>query len=201
MPFADQAHLARAAHAVDDLLAHLAGDQWMAPTPCTGWSVARVAQHLVDVNFEFAQQLDPVGTQTVTSASTSGDLLGRYRRSAETLQQALIGAGDPAVDIPAQLRSRLALRVADLLIHGWDIAVATGIPLHLEEDLCLEALAFAESRSAALQRSGEFAPPQPIDKHAPAIDQLAALSGRTPPSPREHVRSPSTPNEQPEPHW
>lgn len=184
MPFADQTHLAHAAHAVDDLLAHLTGDQWAAPTPCTGWSVAHVTQHLVEVNLKFAQQLDPVSTQTAGSENSSDELLSSYRRSTKALQQALIGAGD----IRAQLRSRLALRVADLLIHGWDIAVSTCTPLHLTEDLCVEALAFAESRSAALQRSGEFAPPQPIDEHAPAIDRLAALSGRIPPSPRAGVR-------------
>lgn len=194
MPFADHTHFTRAARAVDDLLAHLTGDQWLAPTPCTGWTVADVTQHLIDVNLNFARQLDQVSVQAAASASTSGDLLGSYRRSTAALQQVLSGPGDVSIDIPAQLRSRVALRVADLLIHCWDIAVATGTPLHLAEDLCVEALAFAQSRSAALQRSGEFASPQPVDEQAPAIDRLAALSGRTPPGPRGDVRSPSTPN-------
>lgn len=179
MPFADRTHLTRAAQAVDDLLAHLTGDHWLAPSPCTGWRVADVVQHLVDVNLSFARQIQLPGAETSGGTTTSGGLLSRYRASTEALQLALGCKGDSAIDIPAQLRSRLALRVADLLIHGWDIAVATGIPPQLPEDLCAEALAFAQSRSAALQRSGQFAPPQPIDAHAPAIDRLAALSGRT----------------------
>ncbi|MEE3067445.1 MAG: TIGR03086 family metal-binding protein [Actinomycetota bacterium] len=180
MPFADRTHLTCAAQAVDDLLAHLSGDDWMAPTPCTGWSVADVTQHLVDVNLTFAQQIHSAGAETPVGTSTPGDLLDSYRRSTEALQQALTVTAEPATDIAAPLRSRLALRVADLLIHGWDIAVATGKPLHLAEDLCAQALAFAQSRSAALQRSGQFAAPQPVDEHAPAIDRLAALSGRPP---------------------
>lgn len=187
MPFADQMHLTRAVQAVDDLLEHLTGDDWMAPTPCAGWSVADVAQHLVEVNLNFARQLRATGAETPTETTTSGDLLEAYRRSSEALQHAL-GTGEAGVDVSPQTRGRLALRVADLLIHGWDIAVATGTPLRLPNDLCAQALAFAQRRSAALQRSGQFAPPQPIDEHAPAIDRLAALSGRTPPAPRKDVR-------------
>lgn len=180
MPFADPTHLARAAQAVDDLVAHLSGDDWMAPTLCTGWSVADVTRHLVDVNLTFAQQIRSAGAETLAGTSPPGDFLDSYRRSTQALQQALTGTAKSATDIAAPLRSRLALRVADLLIHGWDIAVATGKPLHLPEDVCAEALTFAQSRVAALQRSGQFAPPQPVDEHAPAIDRLAALSGRRP---------------------
>lgn len=179
MPFADETHLSRAAQAVDDLLAHLAEEDWMAPTPCTGWSVADVAQHLVEVNLDFADRMLPAGFQTPAGTTTPGDFLGSYRHSVEALNEALATQiGDSAVGIPPQLSSRLALRVADLLTHSWDIASATGTPLHLPPDLCAEALTFAQSRSAALQRSGQFAPPQPIHEHAPAIDRLAALSGR-----------------------
>jgi uncharacterized protein (TIGR03086 family) len=181
MPFANQTHLVRAATAVDDLLAQLTGDHWLAPTPCAGWSVADVIEHLVEGNLMFARHLQPSVAENATGTGISGDLLGSYRYSAETLQQALARRGDSAGTFPAQLRSRLALRVADLLVHGWDVAVATGIPLHPPEDLCAEALTFAQSRSAALERSGQFAPSQPVDEHAPAIDRLAALSGRTPP--------------------
>lgn len=66
--------------------------------------------------------------------------------------------------------------------------LATGIPLRLAQDVCVEARAFARSRSAALRRSGEFTPSEPIDVYASAIDRLAALSGRTPPGPRGDVR-------------
>lgn len=179
MPFANQTHLTCAARAVDDLLAHLSTDDWMAPTPCIGWNVADVTQHVIDVNLAFAQQLRSTSAETSAGTSTPGDLLERYRLSTEALQQAVTGTAKSATNIAAPLRSRLALRVADLLIHGWDIAVATGTPLHLAEALCAEALAFAQSRAAALQRSGQFAAPQPVDEHAPAIDRLAAVSGRS----------------------
>lgn len=180
MPFADRTHLTRAAQAIEDLLAHLRADDWMTPTPCTGWSVADITQHLIDVNLTFAQQIHTTGAKTPARTSKPGDLLDSYRQSTQALQQALTGTAKSATDLAAPLPSRLALRVADLLIHGWDIAVATGKPLQLAEDLCAEALTFAQSRSAALRRSGQFAPPQPVDEHAPTIDRLAALSGRPP---------------------
>jgi uncharacterized protein (TIGR03086 family) len=189
MPFADPTHFARAAQAVDDLLAHITSNQWRAPTPCSDWNVANVTQHLVDVNLNFAHQLHPTEPATPTDPHTPGDLLDCYRLSTATLQRALTVAAGPTAELPRQLRSRLALRVADLLIHGWDIAVATGRPLHVADDLPSEALIFAQNHAAALQRSGQFAPPQPIDDCAPAIDCLAALSGRILPGP--HAVSPT----------
>lgn len=181
MLFAHPTHFARAAQAVDNLLAHLPSSQWIAPTPCTDWNVTQVTQHLVDVNLSFAHQLQPPGSETPSGPDTPSDLLGRYRFSTAALQQALTSAAVPTPDLPTQLRSRLALRVADLLVHGWDIAVATGQPLPPTGDLSSQALNFTQSRAAALQRSGQFAPPQPIDDRAPALDRLAALSGRVVP--------------------
>lgn len=70
--------------------------------------------------------------------------------------------------------------MAELAIHGWDIATSTGGCVRIADNLADEVLAFADSRRAALRRGGQFAPPQPIDVNAPAIDRLAALSGRTP---------------------
>ncbi|GAB1814358.1 TIGR03086 family metal-binding protein [Mycobacterium sp. MUNTM1] len=181
MAFADPTHFARAAQTVDDLLAHLTSTQWEAPTPCTDWNVTQVTQHVVEVNLSFAQQLHPTGSQTLSGSEEPGDLLDRYRFSTAVMQRALARTVAPSTDLPTQLRSRLALRVADLLLHGWDIAAATGQSRHGAGDLALEALTFAQRHAAALQRSGQFAPPQPIDDHAPAIDRLAALSGRVVP--------------------
>ena len=178
MPFAEPTHFARTAQAVDELLAHLSNNQWVAPTPCTNWNVAQVTQHLIDLNLHFAHQLHPAGGQTPSGPDKANHVLYRYRFSTAQLQRARTRTAEPTADLSTQMRSQLALRVADLLVHGWDIAVATDQSLHGADDLALEALTFAQRRAAALQRSGQFAPPQPIDSNAPALDRLAALSGR-----------------------
>jgi uncharacterized protein (TIGR03086 family) len=179
--FADTTDFTRAADAVELLLATVAPDQWAAPTPCAQWDLAQLTEHLIDVNFGFATQLAGApGTIHVNDAPAHA-AVRRYRTSTTQLRDALVAVERDGAGLSAQLRGRLALRVADLLIHGWDIATATGQPAHMPDDLTREALRFTRRRAGALRRSGKFAEPQPVDGHAPALDQLAALSGRETP--------------------
>lgn len=187
MPFAEVTHFVQAAVVVNNVLACVTGDQWSAPTPCTQWTVADVTEHLIEVNHSFTSQLrpddspaSPTRAGSPAELSSPDQLVTRYRGSTEELRRALACAAQPDGQLPTPLRTRLALRVADLVIHGWDIATSTGRGLRIDDDLADEVLALAHSRRAALQRSGQFAPPQPIDVNAPAIDRLAALSGRIP---------------------
>jgi uncharacterized protein (TIGR03086 family) len=69
----------------------------------------------------------------------------------------------------------------ELLIHGWDLARATGQPADLPEDLAEGALSMWRTRLADRPREGmPFAAPQPVADDAPAIDRLAAYLGRQP---------------------
>jgi uncharacterized protein (TIGR03086 family) len=111
------------------------------------------------------------------------DPAGAYRRSAAALQAA---AGRPGVlqrnqATPAGVASgaeRLQWRIVDLLVHGWDLVQATGIVAELPDDLVEQALKFARTRLPSQPRSGRFADPRPIRDTAPAIDRLAAFTGR-----------------------
>ena len=74
----------------------------------------------------------------------------------------------------------LHLRLTELLVHGWDLAIATGQPtVGLPEDVAEQELAFSRHQLTQLPPGRmPFAPPQPVDQDAPAIDRLAALLGR-----------------------
>ena len=75
--------------------------------------------------------------------------------------------------------------VADLLIHGWDLARAIGADESLDPDLVTFALTLRDTFAAGRKR-GSFAPPTgetPADSSAQA--RLLHLTGRQP--------SPSTP--------
>jgi uncharacterized protein (TIGR03086 family) len=73
---------------------------------------------------------------------------------------------------------RLRWRIVDLLVHGWDLVQATGIAAELPDDLVEQALTFARARLPGQPRAGRFAGPRPIRDTAPAIDRLAAFTGR-----------------------
>ena len=69
----------------------------------------------------------------------------------------------------------------ELLVHGWDLSRATGLPFPVPDDLAEGELAFSRpmlERVPAGRRS--FAPAQPVGEDAPAIDRLVALLGRSP---------------------
>jgi uncharacterized protein (TIGR03086 family) len=74
----------------------------------------------------------------------------------------------------------LDLRITEVLVHGWDLARATGQPATFPDDLAEQELAFSRAKLADIPSDrSPFAPPQPVAEDAPAIDRLAACLGRS----------------------
>jgi uncharacterized protein (TIGR03086 family) len=175
--------LARASAVLGDLIDRIGADQWTAPTPCTEWSVRDVVNHLVGMNLVFVALLEESPMPERGVDRLGADPAGAYRRSAAALQAA---AGRPGVlersqSTPVGVATgveRLQWRIVDLLVHGWDLVQATGIPAELPDDLVEQALTFARAQLPSQPRAGRFADPQPIRDTAPAIDRLAAFTGR-----------------------
>ena len=71
----------------------------------------------------------------------------------------------------------------ELVVHGWDLAVATGQPYDADAASIEVALGFVGPFSepeAAQQREGVFGPVVPVPDGAPALDRLIGLAGRDP---------------------
>jgi X-X-X-Leu-X-X-Gly heptad repeat protein len=67
----------------------------------------------------------------------------------------------------------------EMLVHGWDLARATGQPVSFPEELAEQELAFGRGALQAIPPGrAPFGPPQPAAADAPVIGQLAALLGR-----------------------
>jgi uncharacterized protein (TIGR03086 family) len=111
-------------------------DQWAGSTPCTDWDVKELVNHLIG-EYKWAVELlagkttDEVGT-ALDGDLTGGDPLATFNSSIGGAKKAAQapGAMDDAVchlsfgdylgnDYTRQL-------FLDSLIHGWDLAVATG---------------------------------------------------------------------------
>lgn len=189
---------------VDDLTAALAGteqlvagigpDAWGLPTPCTGWSVRDVVNHLVAGNLLFVrvlggEQLPP--REELLAASRADqlgdDASGAYRASAAALAGAFRadGALERMVTVPAGTVPGIAalhLRTVEAMVHGWDVARATGLPLAFPDGLVEQELAFTRDMlprvPSAPAGQGPFAPAQQVPDDAPALDRLAGLLGR-----------------------
>jgi uncharacterized protein (TIGR03086 family) len=70
----------------------------------------------------------------------------------------------------------------DMLVHGWDLAQATGQQHYWDDELVLDNLTFAQSTILASPqiRAGFYDPPIDLADDAPAIDRLIAFLGRHP---------------------
>jgi len=174
--------LASALDSTGRVLASIAEDQWALPTPCTEWTVRDLACHLVTGNDRFTSALG--GRAPTTPVGTESDLPDAYHRSARELLSAFgqPGALDSSVDVPIGTVPGLAalhLRITEILVHGWDLARATGQAASFPEALAEQELVFSRAKLSDIPPGRRpFAPPQPIADDAPAIDRLAAYLGR-----------------------
>ena len=68
----------------------------------------------------------------------------------------------------------------DLVIHGWDVARATGQPWTISDAEAESMHATADGWGDALYSDGICRPPVPVPDDAPATDRLVARLGRDP---------------------
>ncbi len=164
------------AETVSQLAEAVTGEEWAAATPCRDWTVRELVDHLLAGQRTFVvvmtdQQRAGEDTFRVSAARlvSAFDQPGALQRTV----QAPIGAVPGAV--------ALHLQTIEHLVHGWDLAWATGRKLLVDEGVVEGEIEFAESMVAQLPAGpgGPFAAPRLAPAGAPAIDRLAALLGRS----------------------
>ncbi|MEV4639778.1 TIGR03086 family metal-binding protein [Actinoplanes sp. NPDC049548] len=176
--------LADAADRMGRLVAAVPADQWSSPTPCADWNVRDLVAHVVTGTARF--------TAAITGAPQapppdSADLPGAFARNSAALVSAFgtPGALEKIVDVPfGRVPGAVALhlQLTEMLVHGWDLARATGRRPDFPDDLAAQELAFTvQALSSVPPERSPFAPPQPIPDTAPALDRLAAMLGRSVP--------------------
>jgi uncharacterized protein (TIGR03086 family) len=155
-------------------------------TPCQKWAVRDLLNHVVGGGYMFATC---VAGGTVDPSNAPGDLLGDDHAAAfdgavAAFESALAGTGDlstpvtlPFGTMPADVALRIA--AADLLVHSWDLAQATGQPFDPSPDFVASATPFFQQFLQPPMRDGDmFADAVAAPPGATAIEQLVAFSGR-----------------------
>ena len=174
--------------ALDDVRSYVAGvggDQWTLPTPCDGWTVQELVNHIVSGNL-WAAELGGGRTIADVGSALDGDMLGTdpvgaYDRSAESAAATFEAPG--ALDSPCAVSYGpvpgsvyAGHRLIDVLIHGWDLASATDQSTDLDPELVDACWEVIRPQLSQLQGSGMFGT-QKAD-HAdgtPQVRLLAAL--------------------------
>ena len=180
--------------AADRLLAIAAGvddAQLGDPTPCEGRTVGQLVQHLVGLAGAFRAAADKdLGPLTDTSPDASGwpDAEHGWREALGEQLPALVQAWrSPAawegmtraggVDLPAEVCGLVALD--ELVLHGWDLARATGQSYECDEATVAACTAFVTGFDEG-GTPGLFGPAVPVGEDASSFDRLLARSGRDP---------------------
>jgi uncharacterized protein (TIGR03086 family) len=161
--------------------------QWSLPTPCAGWDVRDLVNHVVAGNWWAAELADgrtieQVGTR-LDGDQLGSDPLGAYEQSAEAAARAFEKPG--ALEAPCAVSYGpvpgavyAGHRFIDVLIHGWDLAVATGQDARLDTVLVDACAAEVGPQAAVLQGSGMFGGEVVAPPGADTQARLLALLGR-----------------------
>lgn len=166
--------LTRALDQAGDVLDHVHADALDRPTPCSDWDVGSLADHLVEAPARFLTMMR--GEQPDWSAPAphlDAGWGGAFRAHADDLVHAWHTLdGEPPV--PAEWQ------VAELAVHAWDLAVATGYPVdRLDPEVAEVGHGFMSASMTDDQRGAAFAPEVEAPADAGPYDVLAAFAGRS----------------------
>lgn len=163
------------------------------PTPCAEWDVRALLNHVIGTLWLSAGLLAdqppryPMAPGGLPPADLAGDDPVAAYAEAAAAALAAAAAGDaltrthatPLGDMPGP--GLAGFTTLDILVHGWDLAKATGQPTELDGRLAAHVLGFAEQALATPQsRAGRIGAAMPVQAGAPVTSQLIAFLGRQP---------------------
>jgi uncharacterized protein (TIGR03086 family) len=168
-------------------------DQMDGPTPCAEWDVRALVNHVIGTLWLaeglFSDQPPryPMTPGGLPPADLAGDDPAAAYAEASAAALAAAAAGDaltrvhltPLGEMPGP--GLAGFCTLDILVHGWDLAKATGQPADLDGRLAAHVLGFAaQSLATPGSRAGRISPAVPAAADAPVTSRLAAFLGRHP---------------------
>ncbi|MGW6822814.1 TIGR03086 family metal-binding protein [Streptomyces sp. NPDC055005] len=171
-------------------------------TPCPDYTVGDLLGHLLGLSVAFrdAARKDLGPTTDTAPDASAPSLPASWRDDLPRVLGELAEAWkDPAawtgmtraggVDLPGDIAGAVA--ADELVVHGWDLARATGQEYAPDPAALSASYAFLLAAAGEDDRDGDggiFGPVVPVPHDAPLLDRSVGLSGRapdwTPPTPR-----------------
>jgi uncharacterized protein (TIGR03086 family) len=171
------------------IMANVSTDSLGMPTPCPDWDVRALINHTTGV----VKRFESVAARQEPRADVPDDLVGDepvviFERAADATLAAWSAPGaldgscrlPMGLDVPAELAA--GINLTDTLVHGWDLAQATGQVPTLDPAVANAALEISkEFMTDAFRGPGNaFALLVPVSEDASPTDHLVAYLGRHP---------------------
>jgi uncharacterized protein (TIGR03086 family) len=172
------------------LVSAVPDDALAGPTPCPDMTVAALLDHIagLSVAFTAAATKEELPGGPAGPSSDAAALVPDWQTEIPARLAALAQAWKAAdawegmtmagpIEMPAPAAALVALD--EVVIHGWDLARATGRPFAPDPDL-LEAVHGFVSQFGDERPPGLFGPIVPVADDAPLLDRVVGLTGRDP---------------------
>jgi uncharacterized protein (TIGR03086 family) len=155
-----------------------AKDQLDAQTPCDEWDVRTVINHLIDGQQSYFQKA-ALGAQATPPSPNPPDVIGGDpAEHYEQARQATLDAFRKAD--PQKAMMTIGIAFVDQVVHGTDIAKATGQDATIPPELAEAAFGMVNGNLTPENRGRGFKPEIPVPEDAPTQDKLLAYMGRNP---------------------
>ncbi len=155
-----------------------ATDKLDTTTPCDDWDVATLMNHMLQTQQFFLASAR--GEQASFPSADPPDLIGDDPVAAFDAARADVVDTYGAPGVIEKTGISLGIAFSDQLLHGWDLAKATGQDTTMPEGLPAAAFDMIHGRFTDEQRKGIFKPEVKVPSDASAQDKLLAYTGRNP---------------------
>lgn len=184
----DVAMFDRTVQATGGVVAEITPEQFEGATPCTDWNVRDLLNHLI-WQYETVAAAGSGGTPPAPDTDyTAEDHVAAYYSSSVKARDAFAAPGAmekkfamPWGETPGQ--ALLGLVIADTVVHGWDLARATGHDLAIADETAEAVYGMTSGMmepNGNFPRGSAFAPPVEVPPDAPIQDKMLAYLGRRP---------------------
>lgn len=164
-------------------------EQFSAPTPCTDWDVRELVNHLIlwtSHSLERRAHGESVAPELMEKDfAASPSFAAEYRAQLDRALAAwsdpavwegslnVMGSATPATDVAAMM-------IAELVLHAWDLAAATGQTYTLAGNAAAAALAAVEANAEMFRQYKGFGDPVQLPAQSSDLERALAASGRDP---------------------
>ena len=164
-----------------------------APTPCSNYTVGDLLDHIGSLTIAFARiAAKSGGGGGSPPPGDAANLVPDWRaRIPADLERLAVAWREPdawtgmssagGFEMPGDVAAAVATE--ELVVHGWDLARATGQPFESDPASLGVALGFLEQFSTpetAASRGDAYGPVVEVADDAPMLDRVVAFSGRDP---------------------